>query len=180
MQAAADATALAIIRADAQSLTAPDASSFFNAALNLTGQQNVAVTSRQHQQWRDDSERQRARQSADLLHGSRRLFAAHHRGQRFGLLVRLRDGARQDGGQCGFARRLDGQSQQLFAGVEFLVGERGLRRWLSQFDRVADRGGRRRLGLRLERHAHQRHIGPVSNRMPTSRCRAAAAAGTPT
>jgi len=45
MQAAADATALAIIRAHAQSLTAPEASSFFNGAFNLTGVQNVTVSS---------------------------------------------------------------------------------------------------------------------------------------
>jgi Flp pilus assembly protein TadG len=45
MQAAADATALATIRAHAESLTPPDASTFFNAAFNLTGVQNVTVTS---------------------------------------------------------------------------------------------------------------------------------------
>src|SRR5690242_16542316 len=45
MQAAVDATALAIMRAHAESLTAPDASSFFKAAFNLTGVQNVTVRS---------------------------------------------------------------------------------------------------------------------------------------
>lgn len=45
MQAAADATALAIVRANAMATAAPDASTFFNAAFNLSGVQNVTVTS---------------------------------------------------------------------------------------------------------------------------------------
>jgi hypothetical protein len=45
MQAAADATALAIVRANAQGTAPPDATGFFNSAISIAALQNVTVSS---------------------------------------------------------------------------------------------------------------------------------------